>query len=33
LAWNGATEAGGIGVSDEVKLLMIQVAKVVEATA
>jgi polyisoprenoid-binding protein YceI len=34
LTWNGATEAGGIVVSEEIKLLMnIQVAKLVEATA
>lgn len=33
LTWNGVTEAGGVVVSDEVKLhLNVQVAKVVEAT-
>ena len=34
LTWNGITEAGGVVVSDEVKLLInVQVAKAVEATA
>lgn len=33
LTWNGVTEAGGLVVSDEVKLLMnVQLAKLVEAT-
>ncbi|WP_291722443.1 YceI family protein [Bernardetia sp.] len=34
LTWNGVTEAGGVVVSDEVRLLMnVQLAKLVEETA